>query len=115
MGKSSTEGYLTEIVLIRDELNMAIRNTEKWSRSKRVSTPIILAVASSYRQPEPYGVSLIVSPWNYPIALVFMPLIGAISAGNTAVVKPSELAPASSVIITKIISECFRPEYVTTV
>ncbi len=115
LGKSQTEAYLTEIVLIRDELKMAIRNTKKWSKSKRVPTPIILAVASSYRQPEPYGVTLIVSPWNYPIALGLMPLIGAISAGNTAVVKPSELAPASSVIITKIISECFRPEHVISI
>jgi aldehyde dehydrogenase (NAD+) len=115
LGKSQTEAYLTEVVLIRDELKMAIRNTKKWSKSKRVPTPIILAVASSYRQPEPYGVTLIVSPWNYPIALGLMPLIGAISAGNTAVVKPSELAPASSVIITKIISECFRPEHVISI
>ena len=112
LGKSRTEAYLTEIVLIRDELNMAIKNTKKWSRAKRVPTPILLAVASSYRQPEPYGITLIASPWNYPIALAFAPLIGAISAGNTAVVKPSELAPASSIIITKIISECFSPEYV---
>ena len=115
VGKSQTEAYLTEIVLIRDELKMAIKNTKKWSKSKRVPTPIILAVASSYRQPEPYGVSLIVSPWNYPIALVFVPLIGAISAGNTAVVKPSELAPESSDVISKIISECFAPEYVISV
>ena len=115
LGKSQTEAYLTEVVLIRDELKMAIRNTKKWSKPKRVPTPIILAVASSYRQPEPYGVTLIVSPWNYPIALGLMPLIGAISAGNTAVLKPSELAPASSVIITKIISECFRPEHVISI
>ena len=110
LGKSQTEAYLTEIVLVRDELKMAINNTKKWSKSKRGPTPIILAVASSYRQPEPYGVTFIVSPWNYPIALVFVPLIGAIAAGNTVVVKPSELAPASSVLITKIISECFASE-----
>ena len=115
LGKCRTEGYITEMVLIRDELKIAIRNTKKWSKAKRVPTPIVLAVASSYRQPEPYGVTLIVSPWNYPIALAFAPLIGAISAGNTAVVKPSELAPASSVIISKIISECFASEYVTSV
>jgi len=115
LGKSQTEAYLTEVILIRDELKMAIRNTKKWSKSKRVPTPIILAVASSYRQPEPYGVTLIVSPWNYPIALAFAPLIGAMSAGNTAVVKPSELAPASSAVISKIISECFSPEYVMSI
>ena len=115
LGKCRTEGYITEMVLIRDELKIAIRNTKKWSKAKRVPTPIVLAVASSYRQPEPYGVTLIVSPWNYPIALAFAPLIGAISAGNTAVVKPSELAPASSIIISKIISECFASEYVTSV
>ena len=115
LGKCRTEGYITEMVLIRDELKIAIRNTKKWSKAKRVPAPIVLAVASSYRQPEPYGVTLIVSPWNYPIALAFAPLIGAISAGNTAVVKPSELAPASSIIISKIISECFASEYVTSV
>lgn len=112
LGKSRTEAYLTEIILIRDELKMAIKNTKKWSKAKRVPTPIVLAIASSYRQPGPYGVTLIVSPWNYPIALAFAPLIGAISAGNTAVVKPSELALESSTVITKIISECFSPEYV---
>ena len=115
LGKCRTEAYITEMVLIRDELKIAIRNTRKWSKAKRVPTPIVLAVASSYRQPEPYGITLIVSPWNYPIALAFAPLIGAISAGNTAVVKPSELAPASSTVISKIISECFASEYVTSV
>jgi len=115
LGKSRTEAYLTEIVFIRDELKMAIKNTKRWSKAKRVPTPIVLAIASSYRQPEPYGVTLIVSPWNYPISLAIVPLIGAISAGNTAVVKPSELAPSSSTIITKIISECFAPEHVVSV
>ena len=76
LGKSRTEAYLTEIIFIRDELNMAIKNTKKWSKAKRVPTPIILAIASSYRQPEPYGITLIVSPWNYPIALAIAPLIG---------------------------------------
>lgn len=115
LGKSRTEAYLTEIVFIRDELNMAIKNTKKWSKAKRVPTPIILAIASSYRQPEPYGITLIVSPWNYPIALAIAPLIGAISAGNTALIKPSELAPESSKVITRIISECFSSDYVTAV
>jgi len=115
LGKSASEAYLTEIIHIRDELKLAIKNTKKWSAVKRVPTPILLSLASSYRKPEPYGIVLIVCPWNYPIALTLIPLIGAISAGNTVIIKPSELAPESSRVITRIISESFSSDFIASV
>tara|TARA_B000000609_G_C24167900_1_gene348203 strand:- start:251 stop:1621 length:1371 start_codon:yes stop_codon:yes gene_type:complete len=115
LGKSSSEAYLTEMIHIRDELKLAIKNTKKWSAVKRVPTPILLSLASSYRKPEPYGIVLIVCPWNYPIALTLIPLIGAISAGNTVILKPSELAPESSRVITRIISESFSSDFIASI
>ena len=115
LGKSKAEAYLTEFIIIRDELKLTLKSIEKWSRVRPVPTPIILAMATSYRQPEPYGLTLIVSPWNYPLALSIVPLIGAIAAGNTVVVKPSELAPATSNITTKIINEAFDTDYATSI
>jgi acyl-CoA reductase-like NAD-dependent aldehyde dehydrogenase len=115
LGKSRTEAYLTEFILIRDELKLTLKSIKKWSRARPVPTPIQLAMATSYRQPEPYGLTLIVSPWNYPLALSIVPLIGAIAAGNTVVVKPSELAPTTSTIITKIIKEAFDEKHIVSV
>ena len=113
--KHEFEAYATEIGFILIELRKAINNVDKWAKTRTVPTPLFHFNGNSYVQPEPYGVTLIISPWNYPFQLLFAPLVGAISAGNTAVIKPSEFAPATSAIIAKVISENFAPEFITCV
>lgn len=115
LGKSSYESFMCEIGLTLTEISYMIKHTRKFSRAKRVSTPLAQFSARSYRQPTPYGNVLIMSPWNYPFLLAIEPLVDAIAAGNTAIVKPSAYSPATSEIVEKIISECFAPEYVATV
>lgn len=113
LGKSESEAYLSEIAPLMMELNHAIRNVASWSRPKRVKSPISLLGAKSRIFREPYGVALIISPWNYPVLLTFRPLIGAVAAGNCAVVKPSELTPNVSATIAALIADVFSPGHVT--
>jgi aldehyde dehydrogenase (NAD+) len=113
--KHEFEAYATEIGFVLIELKKAISNIDKWARPRTVPTPLFHFNGNSYVQPEPYGVTLIVSPWNYPFQLLFAPLVGAMAAGNTAVLKPSEFAPATSAMIAKVISENFSPEYIACV
>jgi aldehyde dehydrogenase (NAD+) len=113
--KHEFEAYATEIGFVLVELKKAISNIDKWAKPRTVPTPLFHFNGNSYVQPEPYGVTLIISPWNYPFQLLFAPLIGAMAAGNTAVLKPSEFAPATSAMIAKVISENFAPEYITCV
>lgn len=115
LGKSPFESYLTEIGLVLTELRMFLKNLTRWATPKRVSTPITLFPAVCRMAPEPFGVTLIMSPWNYPFQLAMNPLVASLAAGNTAIVKPASYAPATSEIIAKILSECFPPEYVATV
>lgn len=110
--KHEFEAYATEIGFVLIELKKAISNIEKWSKPRTVPTPLFHFNGSSFVQPEPYGVTLLISPWNYPFQLLFAPLVGAMAAGNTAVLKPSEFAPATSAMIAKVISENFSPEYI---
>ena len=91
--KSYEEAYLTEISIVKGEIKGHLRNVAKWARKKRVHTPIKLFPASTHVVKEPLGCSLIVSPWNYPVQLLLNPLVGAISAGCTAVLKPSPYVP----------------------
>jgi aldehyde dehydrogenase (NAD+) len=113
--KHEFEAYATEIGFVLIELKKAISNIEKWVKPRPVPTPLFHFNGNSYVQPEPYGVTLIVSPWNYPFQLLFAPLVGAMAAGNTAVLKPSEFAPATSAVIAKVVSENFAPEYIACV
>jgi aldehyde dehydrogenase (NAD+) len=113
--KHEFEAYATEIGFVLIELKKAISNVEKWAKPRTVPTPLFHFNGNSYVQPEPYGVTLIVSPWNYPFQLLFAPLVGAMAAGNTSVLKPSEFAPATSAMIAKVISENFSPEYIACV
>jgi aldehyde dehydrogenase (NAD+) len=110
--KHEFEAYATEIGFVLIELKKAISNVEKWAKPRTVPTPLFHFNGSSFVQPEPYGVTLLISPWNYPFQLLFAPLVGAMAAGNTAVLKPSEFAPATSAMIAKVISENFVPEYI---
>ena len=115
LGKSHYEGFMCESGLVLSEISYMIRNTKKFAKRKTVYTPLAQFASHSFKQPVPYGNTLIMSPWNYPFLLAMDPLADAIAAGNTAIVKPSAYSPATSKIVEKIISECFAPEYVAVV
>ena len=115
LGKSHYEGFMCESGLVLSEISYMIRHTKKFAKRKTVYTPLAQFASHSYKQPMPYGNTLIMSPWNYPFLLTIDPLADAIAAGNTAIVKPSAYSPATSKIIEKIICECFAPEYVAIV
>lgn len=115
LNKSESESYLCEIGIIYDEINNHSKHLRDWMKDKRKPTPIAQFKSKSFISPEPYGVVLIMAPWNYPVQLCISPLIGAISAGNCAILKPSAYAPTVSDAMAKIISEVFCPEYVTVV
>jgi aldehyde dehydrogenase (NAD+) len=113
--KSEFEAYETEIGIILDEINYVMKHLKAWSKTKKVRTPLTHFLSSSYIYSEPYGVSLIISPWNYPFQLLIAPLIGAIAAGNCAMLKPSENSPKTTEVIIKIIEESFTEEFVSVV
>ena len=115
LGKSRFEAYTTELGMVYEELNAAIRNVETWAAPKRVPLSLAHFPARAEIRPEPYGVALIISPWNYPVQLTLNPLVSAIAAGNCAVVKPSAYAPAVSHQIALLIEEVFPPRYVAVV
>jgi aldehyde dehydrogenase (NAD+) len=105
--KNRTETTLTEIVPLQSEIKHAISQIKKWMRPQSVSNPIHYLGTSAYVQYEPKGVSLIISPWNYPVSLTLSPLVSAIAAGCTAILKPSELTPHTSAALGKMIQETF--------
>ena len=115
LGKSKGESYLTEIHFIYTEINIALKNIRKWTKRKAVKSSLINFPSSDYIIPEPYGNTLHISPWNYPFQLSIAPLIGAIAAGNTVVLKPSEYSSNTSLILEKIISSVFDPGHVIVV
>jgi len=115
LGKSHYEGFMCESGLVLTEISYMIKHTRKFAKRKTVATPLAQFHSHSYKQPVPYGNTLIMSPWNYPFLLTLDPLADAIAAGNTAIVKPSAYSPATSKIVEKIIKECFAPEYVAVV
>lgn len=111
LGKHSTEAKFTEIRFIIKEIDIAIAGLKSWMKPQSVSTPFILFPGSSYIQPEPLGCVFIIGPWNYPFQLVMGPLIGAIAAGNCAMIKPSELTKHTTTLILKLINENFSDDY----
>lgn len=110
LGKSRTEAYMTEIGMTLSELSCAIRNLKRWSKPRRVRTPLSQFPASSRIIPEPYGNVLIMSPWNYPFLLCMSPLVSAIAAGNTVILKPSAYSPATSSAVKKLVNAVFTGE-----
>ncbi|KMK75009.1 aldehyde dehydrogenase [Alkalihalobacillus pseudalcaliphilus] len=112
LNKSKDEAYVTEMMLLYQEINHTKKHLEEWMKPEKVKTAISHTGSQGYIQHEPYGVSLIIAPWNYPVQLAFAPLIGAVSAGNCAVVKPSELTPNVSRAITNVINNHFPKEYI---
>lgn len=115
LGKSDYEGYMCEVGLVLSELSYMIKHTRKFAKEKRVRTPLSQYPSRSYKKPTPYGNVLIMSPWNYPFLLSMDPIVNAIAAGNTIVVKPSAYSPNTSAIIDKIIKECFEEKYIATI
>ena len=115
LGKSSSESYMCEIGLVKSEISYMLRHVSKFAREKRVRTPLAQYVSRSFEKPSPYGCVLIMSPWNYPFLLTIDPLVDAISAGNTAVLKPSAYAPKTAGVMEQMIKSCFAPEYVKVV
>jgi len=113
--KSEFETYLTELSLIYNELNGAIRNLKKWSKQKRVRTNLANFPAKSYIIPEPLGTVLVISAWNYPYQIALIPAISALAAGNTVVIKPSEIPNNTSIILAKIINSNFDSNYLTVI
>lgn len=113
--KSYKEAYLTEISLVKAEIKDAIRHIRSWSSRKKCLTSIACMPARSYIVKEPLGNALIVSPWNYPVQLLLNPLVGAMAAGCTAVLKPSPYVPHVSKVIEDMITECFDPAYIAVV
>ncbi|RIV30748.1 aldehyde dehydrogenase [Flagellimonas lutimaris] len=113
--KPKFESLATETQLVLAELKHAIKNVKSWSKSNRVGASLLNFPSKEWIQPEPYGKVLVISPWNYPFMLTMSPLIGALAAGNTAILKPSEFSPNTSKIIARIIRKVFPPEYVTVV
>ena len=115
LGKSGFEGYMCETGLVLSEISYMLRHIRSFAREKTVYTPLAQFASRSFKKPSPYGVVLIMSPWNYPFLLTIEPLVDALAAGNTAVVKPSAYSPCTSAVIKKIIGECFEPKYVSVV
>lgn len=115
LGKCPTETYMCETGMTLAELNFMLGHMSQWLMPHPVLSPLAQFHANSYTVRDPYGVVLIMSPWNYPFMLTMEPLIGAIACGNCCVVKPSAYSPATSAIIQKIIKECFPEEYVAVI
>ena len=113
--KPAFETVATEVSVVLLELNLAIRQLWKWQMPKKVKSSLLNFPSSAEIQYEPYGSTLVISPWNYPFQLAAGPIIGAIAAGNTVVLKPSELTPKTSMLLAKIIAEVFDAEHVTVI
>lgn len=115
LGKSRAEGYMTEIGMVLEEISYMLRHVRRFARTRRAPTPLAQGLAASRVMAKPYGNVLIMSPWNYPFLLTLGPLVDALAAGNTAVVKPSAYSPCVSRAIAGLLSQLFAPEYVAVV
>lgn len=113
--KPAYEGYSTEIALVQGEIRHARRHLGAWMKPRRCSSPMLAWPARGFSHPEPRGVVLIVGPWNYPVQLLLSPLVGAIAAGNCAIIKPSELAPRTAAVVARLIRATFPEDYVAVV
>lgn len=110
LGKAAFEGYATELGLVKDELGYALKHVRRWARPRRVPTPLAHLLSTSKIYSEPYGVVLVMAPWNYPFLLSMAPLIGALAAGNCFLLKPSDYAPHTARLLKTIIEEVFDPQ-----
>ncbi len=115
LGKSAAEGYMCETGLVISEINYMLRHIRTFAREKTVATPFAQFISRSFRKPSPYGVVLIMSPWNYPVLLTLDPVVDAIAAGNTVVIKPSAYSPAVSGLLKKLIEKVFPQQYMAVI
>ena len=115
LGKPPFESYMCETGLVLSEVRYMLKNLKRFAKPRKVHTPLSQFPSKSLRVPVPYGNVLIMSPWNYPVLLTLEPLVDAIAAGNTAVVKPSAYSPATSAVLDMLIGEAFRPEHVVVI
>jgi aldehyde dehydrogenase (NAD+) len=115
LGKPPAEAFTSEIGFLYADIRFALRHIKGWARPRRAKNPPIHVMTTARIYPEPYGTTLIIAPWNYPVGLLLSPLVGAIAAGNTAVLKPSEIAAHTSRVIVKMIGATFDPSYVACV
>ncbi|MCL4124135.1 UNVERIFIED_CONTAM: hypothetical protein GTU68_019469 [Idotea baltica] len=113
--KSEFESFISEFGIVMSQLNLAIKKLKSWAKPERIKSSILTFPSKDYIYKEPYGTVLIIAPWNYPFILAFEPLVMAISAGNTVVLKPSELTKSTSALITKIIENVFNKSHVISV
>ncbi len=112
LGKPFLEAYSSEIAYVKEDLHYVMKRLKKWARPRKVSSPMVAWPARSMIIPEPFGNTLIIAPWNYPFQLTVSPLIGAIAAGNTAILKPSELTPKTQELLVRLINQAFPAEYI---
>lgn len=110
--KNAEETWVTETGFVLNELNYTLANLQHWMKKEYVDTNLLNFPGTSYIQAEPMGTVLIIGPWNYPLQLIMVPLMGAVAAGNCVVIKPSEFAPATQAVIKTIVQSVFKPEYV---
>jgi aldehyde dehydrogenase (NAD+) len=115
LNKPEFEAYASEIVMVLEEINYALKQIKSWTKPQKVATGLTQFLAANYIYTEPLGVVLIIGPWNYPFLLTLSPLVNAIAAGNCAIIKPSEIAPHTSQVIAKIITEQFHPGFISVV
>ena len=112
LGKAPFEGYATELGIVYDEITMMLKHLNKWSRPKRVASPLVHFHSTSKVYPSPLGVVLVLSPWNYPLQLALVPMVDAIAAGNCVALKPSRTSKAISALLIDMVAEIFPPEFV---
>lgn len=113
LNKSKHEALITELGILYTEIDFAMKHLQDWMKDEKVPAPITHKGTSNYIRREPYGVTLIIAPWNYPIQLAIAPMIGAIAAGNTIILKPSELTPQTSSLLFDMLTNTFEEEYIT--
>lgn len=115
LGKPSFESYTSEILMVQKELDLFIKNLKRWAAPKRVSGSVLNFPSQDYILAQPYGTVLMISPWNYPFQLALIPLIGAVAAGNTVVLKPSESAPHTARLLSELLAQVFPNDWVSVV
>ncbi len=113
--KPSFESYLAEVRATTEEINYTLKHLKSWVKPRRAAVSIAQIPASAFIRPEPKGVVLIIGPWNYPFYLILAPLVGAIAAGNSAILKPSEMTPATSGLIARLVAQTFDPAYISVI
>lgn len=115
LNKSTFETFTTELGFLYNEIKHLEKNLKEWMKDEPVDAPLTHKGTKSYIRKEPYGVTLVISPWNYPLHLAIAPAIGAIAAGNTVIIKPSEYSPSTSSLLAKMVKETFDPSFLTVV